>query len=247
MRSLAEYEKVRTLFGSGLTDLEISHLMGIPRRTVRDWRVKPQPVHQKRDPDPDCPACAGATIEGPKYAYLLGLYLGDGCISGHPRGVYRLRITMDLRYPMILDECARAISDVRRSFPMKVGRVAKIGCMEIGAYWKHWPCLFPQHGPGPKHERGMRLVPWQREIANRNPGPLLRGLIHSDGYRGLNWVNGTGYPRYQFSNRSRDILDIFCGACDDYGVSWRKMNQWTISVARRPDVAKLDRIIGPKA
>jgi hypothetical protein len=94
---------------------------------------------------------------------------------------------------MILDECARAISDIRPTFPMKVGRVAKLGCVEIGAYWKHWPCLFPQHGPGPKHERRIDLVPWQADIVRIHAAPLLRGLIHSDGYRGLNWVNGTGF------------------------------------------------------
>jgi hypothetical protein len=44
--------------------------------------------------------------------YLLGLYLGDGCISAHPRGVYRLRITLDLRYPGIVEECEAALRAV---------------------------------------------------------------------------------------------------------------------------------------
>ena len=35
------------------------------------------------------------------YAYLLGLYLGDGCLSETRRGVYRLRITLDKKYPGI--------------------------------------------------------------------------------------------------------------------------------------------------
>jgi hypothetical protein len=33
------------------------------------------------------------------YAYLLGLYLGDGCLSEHPRGVYHLRVACAARYP----------------------------------------------------------------------------------------------------------------------------------------------------
>jgi hypothetical protein len=80
----------------------------------------------------------------------------------------------------------------------------------------------------------------------KHPGRLLRGLIHSDGYRGLNYVNGKGYPRYLFCNRSDDIRGIFCQACDTYGVRWRQSNQWTISIARAPDVAKLDLVVGPK-
>ena len=78
-------------------------------------------------------------------------------------------------------------------------------------------------------------------------GPLLRGLIHSDGSRDLNWVNGKSYPRYQFTNYSVDIQQIFTQACERYGVHWTRTYWKTISVARRADVAKLDEIIGPKS
>ena len=32
--------------------------------------------------------------------------------------------------------------------------------------WQHWPCLFPQHGPGRKHERPIVLEHWQRVIVD---------------------------------------------------------------------------------
>jgi hypothetical protein len=208
-----------------------------PRRSTRPARA----------PDKDCPSCAGAAVDEPAYAYLLGLYLGDACISAHPRGVYRLRITLDLRYPGIIDECTQAIRDVRPSRAMKVCSVRKIGCNEIAAYWKHWTCLFPQHGAGPKHQRKIELQAWQLMIVQDHPQRLLRGLIQSDGWRGLNRVKGKAYPRYNFSNRSDDIRSIFCHGCDLYGVRWRQMNRWTISVARASDVAKLDLVVGPKA
>ncbi len=44
-----------------------------------------------------------------------------------------------------------------------------------------------------------------REIVDADPRPLVRGLIHSDGCRVLNWVKGTPYPRYHFTNESLDI------------------------------------------
>jgi hypothetical protein len=44
------------------------------------------------------------------YAYLLGLYLGDGSISTHPRGVYKLRIFLDRKYPEIVGECGYAMA-----------------------------------------------------------------------------------------------------------------------------------------
>ncbi|MDP8959980.1 MAG: helix-turn-helix domain-containing protein [Actinomycetota bacterium] len=241
MRPQAEFDAVQELIRSGMNDCAIARVTGIPRPTVRDWRSK---VRNERI-DPHCPICSRAPLDQAAYAYLLGLYLGDGCLSEHPRGVFKLRIALDLRYLGIIDECARAIAAVRGR--NRCGFRENIGCIEVYSFWKHWPCLFPQHGPGLKHRRKIELEPWQEEIIGRHPEHLLRGLIHSDGCRSLNRVNGTGYPRYYFTNASEDIRRIFCNACDRYGVAWRQMNQRNISVARAPDVLKLDLVIGPKA
>jgi hypothetical protein len=121
---------------------------------------------------------------------------------------------------------------------------------EVGAFSKHWPHLFPQHEPGVKRMRKIVLEPWQLRIAERRPGRLLRGLIHSDGCRVTNRIRHPKktyeYPRYFFSNRSSDIQGIFCDACDRLGVEWKEDGPWNISVARRQSVAILDRHIGPK-
>ncbi len=61
------------------------------------------------------------------------------------------------------------------------------GCVITTVSWKHWPCLFPQHGPGRKHERDLVLADWQWEIVERHPADFLRGLFHSDGCRANNW------------------------------------------------------------
>lgn len=45
-----------------------------------------------------------------------------------------------------------------------VFRVARIGCHEVKSTSKHWVCLFPQHGPGRKHERLIELESWQHAI-----------------------------------------------------------------------------------
>ena len=81
---------------------------------------------------------------------------------------------------------------------------ARIHGVAVKTIRKHWPCLFPQHGPGRKHLRPISLEPWQSEIVERYPGRFLRGLFHSDGCRVTNWavrqVAGTAkryeYPRY---------------------------------------------------
>jgi hypothetical protein len=190
--------------------------------------------------------CDGSTLDRPWYAYLLGLYLGDGAISRHARGVFRLRVSLDDRYPLIIDECRKAIAVVRSVTPAHVGRVQAIGCSVVNSYWKHWPCVFPQHGTGRKHERPITFEWWQREIALNHPERLLRGLIHSDGCRDLNVVNGKEYPRYQFSNESDDIRGIFIDACESLGLHWTTPTYKVVSISRRPDVYAVDAFIGPK-
>jgi hypothetical protein len=130
-----------------------------------------------------------------------------------------------------------------------VGHPRAKGCVVVDSYWKHWLCLFPQQGPGRKHERKIELLPWQREITREHPGALLRGLIHSDDCRILNRVNGTDYPRYHVThvtNKSSGIMDIFRDACADYGVHWTAPRRDQLSVARRADTARLDLAVGPK-
>lgn len=182
------------------------------------------------------------------YAYLLGLYLGDGYIVAVGRA-FQLRIYLDVRYPGIVAAAADAVRALRPRRP--VALVPREGCVAVSAYWKHWPCVFPQHGPGRKHERAIVLAPWQRALVDAHPRALLRGLVHSDGWRGTNRVTAGGrryeYPRYNFDNRSDDIRRIFCDACDAVGIEWRRMSATTISVARRESVRRMDEFVGPKA
>ena len=182
------------------------------------------------------------------YAYLLGAYLGDGYIVHTRRGVYRLRVACDLLHLNIAVGIARAVQAVRGR-PAALQPRTHSRALDVSSYWKHWPCLFPQHGPGVKHSRPIVLVDWQQQIVDAHPDQLLRGLIHSDGCRGINRIRHPGktyeYPRYEFSNRSADIRRIFCDACDQLGVQWRVMTPFVISIARRASVAKLDTFIGP--
>jgi len=242
VRSADERRVAQLLLHLECNDCEVSRLLGIPRSTVRDWR--------RRAPRSRAPASLfdPSTLPRRDYAYLLGLYLGDGCISAAGRGSHRLRVVLDQRYPGIVDACAGAMDAVRGR--AAAYRLARVGCVEVSSYWKHWPDVFPQHGPGRKHERAIGLLPWQQRIVDEHPRALLRGLIHSDGARFTNRVVVRGkayaYPRYTFTNVSEDIKRIFCDACDAVGVEWRVMNATNVSVARRGSVALLDEFIGPK-
>ena len=180
------------------------------------------------------------------YAYLFGLYLGDGWLRSFPKDVYQLEICLDSGYPGIVAECARAMSEVMPKNKVAVAKHPVHNLNWVRCYSKHWPYLLPQHGSGMKHTRPILLDPWQIRILETNVEQLLRGLIHSDGCRSQNRVNGKVYPRYFFSNRSLDIQAIFTGACDELGIHWTRNYKWSISVARRRDVDRLDSFIGPK-
>jgi transcriptional regulator with XRE-family HTH domain len=248
MRSHDERERVRELVASGLNDCEIARATGIPRSTVRDWR-RGKLRHERAQTL--CAVCAGTPerLPAPSYAYLLGAYLGDGYIVHTRRGVYHLRVACDLMHINIAWWIALAIDDVRgRRGALRPRPTSSV--IDVSSHWKHWPCVFPQHGPGRKHERRIALTPWQREIVDAHPDQEVRGLIHSDGSRYLNRIRHPHktyeYARYEFSNRSGDIKRIFCDACEALGVEWRVMNREAISVARRASVAKLDAFVGPK-
>ena len=127
--------------------------------------------------------------------------------------------------------------------------------MNVDAGSKHWPDLFPQMGPGRKHERPNVLTPWQREIVECHPWPFVRGLIHSDGCRTINRftthlpsgrVAEYAYPRYFFSNLSADIRGLFCASCERLGLRWTQSNHRNISISHRTSVALLDENVGPK-
>lgn len=200
---------------------------------------------------PDVVRCGNPADLGASYAYLLGLYLGDGCLSRAPRNVWKLRIFQDKRYVFLIGECIDAIRSVAHH---SAGTTDKKGCVEIYSNWKHWPCLFPQHGAGPKHLRQIVLREWQLTLARRFPRDLIRGLVQSDGCRAINRVrrpskDGTKeyqYVRYFFSNASPDIRSIFLDACAQIGVDCRRTTERVVSVARRDSVILLDSFIGPK-
>jgi hypothetical protein len=248
------------LMDQGLTVSEVSRRTGVSRWAIRDWRLRidqNRPLYSARIA-PSCVRCeTGPEIPAPvdRYAYLLGLYLGDGYLSpsGDPaKGVWSLRIFCADAYPGLKAECAQAMRAIHRD--SNVNFVAKIGCTEIKSASRHWPCLFPQHGQGMKHTRKIALEPWQHQAVSVCTEEFVRGLIHSDGSRSVNRVKRAltsgehwyEYPRYLFSNESIDILRLFTDALDRLGVEWKQSNKRVISVAKKEAVARLDEFVGPK-
>jgi hypothetical protein len=186
MRSEHEIAAVLGLRAAGSNHCEIARRTGVPRSTARDWTTGRLPSRPRSGQG--CARCGGSEhafehLDGAAYAYLLGAYLGDGYIARHPRGVHRLRISLDNRYPGIVEECRRAAQVVLPDNRVAIQRLEERGCSEVYVYSKSLICLFPQSGPGRKHERPVRLSRWQKEKVRGSTEAFLRGLLHTDGCR----------------------------------------------------------------
>lgn len=259
MHSRATVAEALRLADAGLNNCQISHRTGVSRPTVREWRAGKLPHSFRRrselygrqtTPGDPCLRCGSDDhqLDGlsTAYAYLLGLYLGDGSIASHPRQVFRLRIALDKKYPGIVSECAAAMQAVVPWNKVHEQLTPK-NYVEVHAYSKAWPCLLPQHGPGKKHERKIALTDWQLALVDLVPHLLIRGLIHSDGCRFINTGSyGWRCPRYVFTNLSDDIKGIFCRACDQLDLRWTVAPPMSVYVSRKEDVATLDEFVGTK-
>ncbi|MEV7679290.1 helix-turn-helix domain-containing protein [Streptomyces sp. NPDC088341] len=252
-------QKALTLLRSGAKNADVARQLHVPPGTIGYWRHLDRAKRGECPgrPQPLCPRCDGRELDESAYAYLLALYLGDGHIVQYSRHrVPSLMITCGDMWPGLMDACEQAMRTV---FPNNsVCRVRRIGCHNVKVYSKHLWCMFPQHGSGMKHTRPIVLETWQRGIVDLYPWEFIRGLIHSDGCRNMNWttrvVRGEKkryeYPRYWFTNVSDDIRQLYTDTLDKVGVQWRHCTRagrpYNISVAKRASVALMDAHIGAK-
>ena len=108
----------------------------------------------------ECPICDGAQLHGPSYAEVLGWYLGDGHLARGRGQNWVLSIINDERYVVANARVPLLLMRIKPSGHAYQRR--RPGSLITAMWWMHWPCLFPQHGPGRKHERRSSLTPGNR-------------------------------------------------------------------------------------
>jgi hypothetical protein len=211
--------------GNSLRSISLS--TGISRATLADWREHPRSAN----PRAACSRCAASpALPEPQadYGYLLGLYLGDGCISlagARDKKAWKLRIMCADAWPGLRQECERAMRAAGQQ-----GAYPAASRLHRGV--QLFPALavpVPAAWAGSEALAQIELQPWQLAIVMAYPGRLARGLFHSDGYRGINRVRARladgdhwyEYSRYLFTNESADILRLFGETQDRLGVAWR--------------------------
>lgn len=256
MRSIEERNQILELHAQGKNNCQISRILNIPRCTIRDIIKNRHSEKATRMPEKFIPENFSEEQRA-AYAYILGQYLGDGCIDLGPRNVYRMRIASDCKYPNIIKEIKDKMQTILPSNKPLSNVVMNNGnpsCDHVTIYSKKLKDMFPQHALGKKHDREIKLTDWQQSIVNSYSREFIRGLIHSDGCRFF--VTKANQYWYQFTNVSLDILYIYKETLDKLNVSHRttkrkitgkmKHHSYNVITTRKNDVQILDSFIGPK-
>ena len=82
-------------------------------------------------------------------------------------------------------------------------------------------------------------------LVARAPFAFLRGFIRSDGCVFINRTGRYEYESYDFTNLSRDILDLFVETCAQVGVECR-VHKKNARIYRRASVAIMLENVGRK-
>jgi DNA-binding transcriptional regulator WhiA len=253
MRTLEDFNKALELKKEGFNNSEISRQLDIPRRTIIDWvsgkiKLNESSKEKRKNFNP----LDYLKDKKEAYSYILGLYLGDGYINKTEKS-WRIRFFLDYKYDKLNDF---ATEELQKVFPNnKINILNHKNTKGNSSYITLYTCsvliekLFPQIGKGKKHERKIELTDWQKEIIDYKF--LLKGLFHSDGSYYKQTNSNSFY--YNFSNLSKDIIEIFCECCNKINVECkfchtlvRGKKKYTANVRKQQFVEKLHGIIGDK-
>ena len=100
---------------------------------------------------------------------------------------------------------------------------------------------------------GVILEGWQWDLVRQAPASFVRGCIRSDGCVFINRTGPYEYLSYDFSNKSREIVELFAAACDLLGVEYRltgansRRGLWDVRINRRASVALMLDHVGMKS
>ena len=203
-----------SLFSENNNASQTAQKLSIPRHVVRAWVTGG--VTRAEDSKIELINPLEFNLSQKKaYSYILGLYLGDGCVSKtHKENVFRMRIVLDTKYGDMNDY---AVKNMKILFPdNKVSTYKRLNenCIELSVYSTQLIGLFPQSGLGKKHNRKIELAQWQ--IDNIVPVNFVQGLFHSDGSY---YFCQSKYPAYSFTNLSLDIKELYSSYLSRLNVS----------------------------
>jgi hypothetical protein len=176
------------------------------------------------------------------------MYLGDGYIDKQPR-TYRLRICLHCEQDKVIKDLVDSLSLIFPNNKIQKVKIKNAAALFVGVYSNRLPLLFPHIGSKEKHKRKIKLNYHQKKILSKieNAKSFIKGLIHSDGCRYI--INDQ--VRYDFKNKSIDIVKLFIKYCNICGVRTASVRLsdngcYIVSIYRNKDAAALEEFIGSK-
>lgn len=258
-------QKIHRLRDEGVSKRQVSRQLSIDYGTVRKWWDKDARVAQSAEAT-DLKSVKYGFESHPgyqsTYAYVLGLYLGDGYINiqNQKYQVYKLRIAQESRFADLIAEHITALETLFPRNTVGTFNHTHAKCCDIYVHSKELNQWFPQHGVGAKHTRPIILETWQQKIIQLFPESFIRGLMQTDGSRYIHRQGRYEYVKYNFTNVSKDVVDLLCAACDNLNIPWTIHSRpnttpngdkslymkYTVTFNRRDAVTQLESIVGPK-
>lgn len=248
MRTVEECKKIYECWQNKFGQTQTSKYLNLPRSTIKDYFNRfdkgAYPNWQQEEDLKSFDESPCGFESHRAYSYILGCYLGDGYINKYPR-TYKLRIFSDKKYPNIIAKQKELLAYI---FPKNRVTLYKHGenCIAVTVHSQKLVTYFPQHGIGRKHDRTIELKLWQKEIVTNYPKEFIEGLIVTDGCRFDRKSGDKKYPNYSFSNRSKEIRELFIWACSLVGVKITQTG-YDVNICTRKEVEILDTFIGQKS
>jgi hypothetical protein len=252
-------ENVKKLFEDGKNKCEISRITGIPRATLTTW-IHPRYIAKTNKPRNSYVPIINFeqylnTEEKRKaYSFILAVYLCDGYISRYK--TYRaanIRLFNDLKYQENTKEWAEKLKVLLPENSVNVHKQKSSNSLVVSAHSRKLLDLFPQYGDGCKHNRKLIFCNWQLKIIEEFPEEFIRGCIQSDGciYTQV-MKNGYSYKRFNFINKSEDIIDLFLSTLKLINISKEKYFQvnrglFVVQNFSKEAVSILEKIISKKS
>jgi hypothetical protein len=191
------------------------------------------------------------------YSYILGFYLGDGCLYNTKGRSYTMMIANQADFYEMNLEISRSLSVLFPNKKVTFYKKPTSNCFDIKLTALNLHEIFP-HGKGTKHSRKISLTNWQKKIIEEFPQKCIKGLLQSDGTRYA--ADFKRYPHrivYQFSNCSLDIHHILheLVKMEEIEYTFRQLKSkkssihadaFVTSFYKRSAVNILDTFIGPK-
>lgn len=253
--SQEDRDNVIHLFEEGKNKCEISRITGIHRATLRDWILDNQKGIIKSAYQHNTEEYLNEFLQSEErrksYSFVLGLYLCDGHISQYKtHRVACIRMINDFKYPKNTSEWADNLQILFPENKINI-RKLKMNAVEVKTYSKKLPTLFPQIGKGAKHKRKLTFTNWQMDIIKQYPKDFIRACIQSDGSIYNATTKGRIYKRYNFTNASEDIIDLFLYSLKEIGIEVRKYkhpteNKYLIQNFKKEYIQILESVIDKK-